>query len=97
MEIISQNINQEEGHWGLVHETSKGMHSMMAPGPMLDRMNRTMLGAMEGYFNELASQGNITVGLYGWFRPRLTVASTGAIYGPGNPFKHRPEVAEDFW
>ena len=97
MEIINQNINQDDGHWGLVHETSKGMHTMMAPGPMLDRMNRTMLGTMEGYFDELALQTKNVIGLYDWFRPRFTIASTGAIYGPGNPFKHQPDVGVDFW
>ena len=97
MDLINQNINKDDGDWGIVHETSKGMHAAMVPGANLDNMNRSMLTIMEGYFNELASEKHSTIDLFEWIRPRFSVASTEAIYGPGNPFKREPELGKDFW
>ena len=88
MKIANQNINKDDRGWGLVHETSKGMHETMAPG--LNRMNRIMLSIMESYFNELALEGEHTLELFKWIRPRLTIASIEAI-------KHQPEIGKDFW
>lgn len=73
------------------------MHTAMAPGPNLDHMNQNMLSIMEGYFNELGARDDLTVELFEWIRPRFTVASTEALYGPGNPFKRKPELGRDFW
>lgn len=97
MDIINQNLNKEKGDWGLVHETSKSMHAAMAPGPSLDRMNRSMLNIMARYFDELAAHGRPSIELYEWIRPRFTIASTEAIYGPGNPFKRQPDLGDAFW
>ena len=36
------------------------------------------------------------VGLWEWIRHTLTMASTNAAYGAGNPFKD-PEVEDGFW
>ncbi|KAL6722346.1 hypothetical protein ACLMJK_001453 [Lecanora helva] len=96
MNIITQNITLEDGDWGLVHDTSKGMHAALAPGANLDRMNQTMLGIMEGYFDDLA-KGDAVIDLYEWIRPRFSIASTEAIYGSGNPFKHQKTLGNDFW
>ena len=97
MDIINQNLNKDDGEWGLVHETSKGMHTAMAPGSNLDHMNRTTLSILARSFDELAEAEKPIIGLYEWLKPRFTVASTEAIYGPGNPFKHQPELGDDFW
>lgn len=97
MDIINQNLNKEDGDWGLVHDTTKLMHAAMAPGPNLDRMNRSMLSFMAMYFDELAADGASSIGLYEWIRPRFTIASTEAIYGPGNPFKRQPDLGDAFW
>lgn len=98
MDIINQNLNKDDGDWGLVHETSRGMRTAMAPGPNLDHMHRNMLSIMEKYFDKLPTGSEqATIGLFEWIRPRFTVASTEAIYGPGNPFKRQPELGDDFW
>lgn len=98
MDIIKQNLHKDDGDWGLVHETSRGMRTAMAAGPNLDHMHRNMLSIMETYFDELATASEQTeIELFEWIRPRFTVASTEAIYGPGNPFKRQPELGDDFW
>ena len=97
MDIVEQNIDAKDGGWGLVNETHKGMHSEMAPGSNLDHMNRSMLSIMATYFDELAKQTPTEVDLFGWIRPRFTVASTEAIYGSGNPFKVEPGLESAFW
>ena len=97
MDIINQNINKEDGDWGLVHETSRGMHTVMAPGANLDHMIRNMLGVMESYFNELAAEGESCLKLFEWVRLKFTIASTEAIYGQSNPFRCQSGLGEDFW
>lgn len=98
MDIINQNLHKDDGDWGLVYETSKGLRTAMAPGPNLDNMHRNMLSIMEKHFDELATaSGQNTIELFEWIRPRFTVATTDAIYGPGNPFKRQPGLGDDFW
>ncbi len=98
MDIINQNLHKDDGDWGLVHETSRGMRTAMAPGPNLDHMHRNMLSIMEKYFDELPTGSEqTTIELFEWIWPRFTVASTQAIYGPANPFKRQPELGDDFW
>lgn len=97
MEMINRNINKEDGDWGLIHETSRGMRAAMAAGPNLDDMNKVTLGIMNDYFDELAACGESEVEFYNWIRPRFTVASTQAIYGPGNPYGRERSLEKDFW
>ena len=93
--MILRNINSHDGN--LAHAVSRGMHDAMAPGPNLDQMTRRVLTVMGPFFDELGEQGEQTVNLYEWIRPRFTKASTEAIYGPGNPFKYDPDLEEAFW
>ena len=101
MALIKYNIDGKivgkEGKVGVAHETHKGMHREMAPGPNLDCMDRAMLGTMSPFLDEWAVEGGWVGGLFGWIRPRFTIASTEAIYGDRNPIRLHPELAEDFW
>lgn len=99
MSIINQNIDLKEGKWGLCYETSHGMHAAMAPGPDLDRMNETMLTMFLPGVNALAAaRGQGTeLELFQWIRKAFSLASTEAIYGPGNPFVKQPELTDCFW
>lgn len=99
MDIINQNLDQNDGDWGLALETHKGMHAVMAPGANLDRMVRNMLGLFTTFLDELVKdgKGGKEVDLYGWIRPHFTIASTEAVYGPSNPFKKHPDLGQAFW
>lgn len=97
MDIVNYNIDAKQGKTGVVHETHKGMHAEMAPGDNLDLMNQATLGVMEGFFNELAVEGEAVVDLYDWIRPRLTIASTQAIYGSTNPLRREPRLVDAWW
>ena len=101
MDLIKYNMDGKivgkEGKVGLGHETHRGMHRVMAPGPDLDRMNKAMLGTFAPFLDEWAAEGGWEGDLYEWIRPRFTIASTEAIYGMGNPIRLQPELAEAFW
>ena len=78
--IIHDNIDGEKGPWGLVHETSVGMHTALAPSDSLDWMTKTMLTKLEEHFESLGmGNGEVEVDLYKWVRKGMTVASTEAV------------------
>lgn len=101
MELIKYNIDGKivgkEGKVGVAHETHRGMHREMAPGPNLDRMNRAMLSTLAPFLDEWAVEGGWEGNLFEWITPRFTIASTEAIYGKENPIRLQPELAEAFW
>ncbi|KAI4147283.1 MAG: hypothetical protein L6R39_003169 [Caloplaca ligustica] len=98
MRIINENIGGEMGNWGLLPDTSRGMHNALAPSESLDWMTRTMLSKFMEYLNPLAaSKDGTEIDLYKWVRTAFTVASTEAAYGPKNPFNHQPELEDAFW
>ncbi|KAL8999918.1 MAG: hypothetical protein Q9169_001324 [Polycauliona sp. 2 TL-2023] len=96
--IIQDNIEGEKGPWGLLYDTSRGMHNALAPSSSLDWMTKTMLTKLEEYIEPLGvGKGGLEMDLYKWVRKSMTVASTEAVYGPKNPFKHKPELEDAFW
>lgn len=99
MSIINDNIDLKNGKWGLCYDTSHGMHAAMSPGPDLDRMNEAMLTKFLPETDTFAAAKGqeIELDLYKWIRKSFSMASTEAIYGPGNPFAKQPELAESFW
>jgi len=98
MTIVSDNLNGENGHWGLVLQTHDDTIAAMAPGESLDHMNRTMLQQATEHLQALEQDPNGTViNLYAWIKHFLTVCSTRAVYGPTNPFTLEPELEELFW
>ncbi|KAL8983471.1 MAG: hypothetical protein Q9205_002302 [Flavoplaca limonia] len=96
--IIHDNIDGEKGPWGLLHDTSRGMHIALAPSDSLDWMTKTMLTKLEEHIEPLGvGNDEVEVDLYKWVRKGITVASTEAVYGPKNPFNHKPELEDAFW
>ena len=96
MAIINENLNLENGPWGLCHDISHAMHAKMAPGADLDLMNKTMLSKYLPQLNQVEECG-IRVNLFEWIRKTFAKSSTEAIYGPGNPFAKQPDLEADFW
>ena len=101
MGLINYNIDGKivgkEGKVGVAHETHKGMHREMAAGPNLDRMTKAMLSTLAPFLDEWAVEGGWEGDLFGWIKPRFTIASTESIYGERNPIRLQPELAEAFW
>lgn len=80
MAIINENIDGEKGNWGLLAETSSGMHSALAPSDSLNQMTRTMLTRMMEFVDPLAaSKDGEEIALYKWIRTVMTVSSTEAV------------------
>ncbi len=98
MSIINNNIDLKDGKWGLCYEISQRMHTVMAPGLDLDTMNEAMLTRFLPEANSLSgTKHGKPLELFGWMRNTFAVASTEAIYGPGNPFARIPDLCSHFW
>ena len=78
---------------------SIALRDVLKPGPGLDGMNRVMaeeiMGSLDVLHRTVAEKPGI-IKLASWLRNTVTMATTSANYGPGNPFKD-PAVADDFW
>lgn len=96
--ILMNNVNGDEGDWGLSMESYEAMRSALKPGTGLDSMNRLMIENIAASLDNLTSDANhsITIKLSKWLRDHVTAATTSSVYGPQNPFKAEA-VADAFW
>ena len=96
--IATNNMNGDEGDWGLSMDFNKAVYPALSPGPHLEDMNRIMIPhiaeSLEKLRMDKGKSRRITIGR--WIRHELSIAITDSVYGPQNPFKDRAvEVA--FW
>lgn len=69
----------------------------MAPGPHLDDLNKSILNRIAPDVNKLAKNGPEKIKLWFWLRHHFSLASTGALWGPRNPFLLYADVEPSFW
>ena len=94
---LSENIHGEDGDVGLRIETQKAMRGSMAAGTdTLTEMNNEILRQLCKIVDSSIPQNGESVELFYWVRQMVTVASTNAVYGPGNPFRDSA-VADGLW
>lgn len=96
--ILLNNVNGDEGNWGLSMDSYAVMRFALAPGPALDTMNRVMIQNIAASLDNVFQSGQMrtTTGLAEWLRKTITLATTNAVYGPQNPFKDQA-VQDAFW
>ncbi|KAK4694388.1 hypothetical protein P7C71_g3193, partial [Lecanoromycetidae sp. Uapishka_2] len=96
--IATNNINGEEGDYGLSMDFNKVIYPALSPGKPLEAMYNIIIPQIEASLDKLRVEKSkgITIGLIRWVRHELTVAITDCVYGPGNPFKDRA-VEDAFW
>lgn len=99
MKIINENLNDEKGdRSGILWETHDMMFKTLAPGKVLDDLNKSFLDELAPHLNALARDGKVErIELYGWLRHRFSLASAAAIYGPKNPMALDPRLVSDFF
>jgi len=95
-DIINMNINGNDGNWGYVMTFHDAIQPSLAHGMQLDAMNRTMLGLVAQSFNRPREEAPTTVKLFDWVQHQITLATTGSVYGPSNPYKD-PKLEAAFW
>lgn len=97
-DILAVNVNGDDGDWGLNMESTPLMKRALQPGPGLDGMNRVMVGNVAGSLDGLIREGeeSVQIGLHGWLRGLVTMATTEAVYGPRNPYRDL-KVRDSFW
>lgn len=96
--ILMNNVNGEEGDWGLSMESYAAMRAALTPGPALDNMNRVMVeNIMESLESLRPHKGTTsTINFAEWLRDSITLATTNSVYGPHNPFKDKA-IADAYW
>ncbi|KAJ8068999.1 hypothetical protein OCU04_002677 [Sclerotinia nivalis] len=97
-DILAVNVNGDEGDWGLNMEATPIMKKALQPGPGLDGMNRVMVRNVAESLDELIREGeeSVEIGLHGWLRGLITMATTESVYGPRNPYRDL-KVRNSFW
>ena len=93
--IVQYNLNGDEGP-GYVIDVHDNLVASLAPGTALENMTEAMLREATRYLDTLVICKKID--LFQWLRSAVTLCSTRAIYGPGNPFdKHPSRYVKAFW
>ncbi len=89
--VATNNINGDEGDWGLSMDFNKVVYPALSPGVPLQAMNRIVVPSIAASLDRLqAANGKTTkIGLSRWIRHELTLSITDSVYGPQNPFKDR--------
>ncbi|KAI1109257.1 cytochrome P450 [Nemania sp. NC0429] len=96
--ILAQNVNGDDGDFGLSMESYEAMRSALKPGSDLDDMNRSMIKEVVQLFDQMQpNKGQAkTLSMYAWLRDAITMATTRSVYGPANPFDD-PAIVDAFW
>lgn len=96
--ILANNVNGDEGDFGLSMESYAAMRTALKPGSQLDDMNRIMIEEIAKSLElvQPTSGEPREIGLYTWLREAITTATTRAVYGPMNPYDDKA-VADAFW
>jgi hypothetical protein len=97
-EICMNNVNGEDGNFGLSMDTYAALRDALSPGAGLDQMNRVMIQNVASSLDSLIPSGDkiVRIRLSAWLRDVVTFATTNSVYGPQNPFK-RADIRDDFW
>lgn len=95
--VLMNNVNGDEGDWGMSMDSYAAIRSALLSSPDLDQMNRVMIQSIAASLDSLEVPANkAKVKLAKWLRSNVTLATTNSIYGPQNPFND-VSVADAFW
>lgn len=77
--------------FAVIHPSMTGSH--------LHKMNANALNYVSKQLDGIGGGGETFVvsNLFVWVRDLMTMATTEALYGPGNPFRGRPDLVQDLW
>lgn len=95
---MNTNTNGDDGNWGYVPTFHKAMYPALSPGPQLDAMNRVMAQKVTACMDQLFEQQKEKkpLRLFEYIQHEITLATTGSVYGPQNPFND-PMMEKSFW
>ncbi|MCJ1283685.1 hypothetical protein MMC26_003016 [Xylographa opegraphella] len=93
-QIVQHNLNGEHGP-GYVTEVHDGIVAALLPGTHLESMTEQYIRNFIARLDSLEIDQDIK--LFAWTRNLVTLCSTRAIYGPGNPFSKNSKFVDLFW
>jgi cytochrome P450 len=98
MAILKQNQNAEDGtRSGLMQDVHHMLGTTLAPGELVDEMNRSVLDTFCLDIDALAKGRSDDIQLWSWLRHHFSVAAVTALWGPKNPLVVHPDVEAAFW
>ena len=98
MDTVSVNANGSEGDIGYTTQVTRAIHSSLAPGEALTAMTRKANLAIMGSMDRLATEaGSPRIKMFAWMKHEIAMATTGAVYGPHNPFYERSVIGAFWW
>lgn len=93
-QIVQHNLNGEHGP-GYVIDVHDSIVASLVPGKDLQQTTNAMLSQLSKYFEALTTDAEIE--LFKWTRYTVTMCSTRALYGSGNPFDRDAKFVDLFW
>ncbi|KAF1993948.1 cytochrome P450 [Amniculicola lignicola CBS 123094] len=95
--IINENVDGRKGNWGFMFMFYKTIQpTMAAAGDGLNKMNRTSIQRVEELLDDLNARAGSRLGLFALVKHQIALATSDAVYGPGNPFRD-PVNADAYW
>ncbi|KAK4208175.1 putative 25-hydroxycholesterol 7-alpha-hydroxylase [Rhypophila decipiens] len=72
---------------GFMHSMKRAIHPALSSGPALDDLTCDALKAMSASLDGIGHQGGDDLGLFGWLRHHILLATSDSVYGPSNPLR----------
>ena len=96
-DILRSNVHGELGKTGLFLDGMKAAHKAIMPGDRMDQMSRVAVKMIAESLDKLERDEAFQhIDLWKWVEHEMLLATTGAFYGPGDPYQD-PEVENGFW
>ena len=95
-QALMANVDLKKGDSSFYTETLREIHTALA-GKGLEDMSKAMIGNISTSLDRLKStEGAVRIKLWEWLLHEITLATSEAVYGPGNPLRD-PKVEYGFW
>lgn len=82
----------------LLKDFHTAIHTSLAVGPGLQKMNESVLGSVADIMNSIDGKSGLEVdSFYLWLRNSFTFATCNALFGDHDPFKIDPSLCDAAW
>lgn len=95
-DVLFRGITPESKDENLVIKSLKEAKVVMSPQGAIYEMNQIAAKVIVENMDEVQRKGKSVMDLAAWIQHEITIATTEAVYGPGNPYRD-PEVESGFW
>ncbi|KIX98788.1 uncharacterized protein Z520_05249 [Fonsecaea multimorphosa CBS 102226] len=98
MKIVMNNVNAEQGDWGLMPTMHDMFNTVLGRGESLKDLTRSQMSIFSEMLNDVAVGGEcLDINLFQWIKSIFAFANAKSIYGPENIFALDPSLVDAFW